>query len=135
MAGVSVRGTVRHPTTTEAEIHSPPTMVDTVIDGEVLPLGLHHIHTIESEPLGRLVMDIHKFSNNIMAETLLKTLGAVAYGPPGTATKGLAQVSRFLQETLDIPLNSYVQVDGSGLSRLSRFFPPPSTRAAEPRTW
>jgi D-alanyl-D-alanine carboxypeptidase/D-alanyl-D-alanine-endopeptidase (penicillin-binding protein 4) len=81
------------------------------------------LYTIRSEPLARLVMDLNKFSNNVMAESILKTMGAVEYGTPGTTTKGLAVVARFLNEDLDAPLNSYIMADGSGLSDLNRFSP------------
>ncbi len=88
-----------------------------------VPPPLTWLYDIESEPLGRLVMDVNKFSNNIMAESLLKTLGAVEYSAPGTAATGLAVVARFLLDELDLPVNSYVQADGSGLSSLNRFAP------------
>jgi D-alanyl-D-alanine carboxypeptidase/D-alanyl-D-alanine-endopeptidase (penicillin-binding protein 4) len=122
-AGVAVGGEARYPTVEEEATIPPPldAMPDDARAG--LPDGLTLLYTIRSEPLARLVMDLNKFSNNVMAETILKTLGAVEYGVPGTTTKGLAAVARFLDEELDTPLNSYIMADGSGLSDLNRFSP------------
>ena len=120
-AGVEVDGVVRYPNTEEMEV-IPISPEATPEDSRVaLPDELTLLYTIRSEPLGRLVMDLNKFSNNVMAETILKTLGAVDYGLPGTTTKGLAVVAKFLDEELGIPLNSYIMADGSGLSDLNRF--------------
>jgi D-alanyl-D-alanine carboxypeptidase/D-alanyl-D-alanine-endopeptidase (penicillin-binding protein 4) len=58
-----------------------------------------------------------------MAETLLRTLGAVEYGAPGTDAKGIAVVTAFLQEQLGITADGFVQADGSGLSAQNRFTP------------
>jgi D-alanyl-D-alanine carboxypeptidase/D-alanyl-D-alanine-endopeptidase (penicillin-binding protein 4) len=123
LAGVAVEGETRYPTTEEEAIIPPPLDVAPDDARAGLPDGLTLLYTIHSEPLARLVMDLNKFSNNVMAETILKTLGAVEYGAPGTTTKGLAVVARFLDEELDTPLNSYIMADGSGLSDLNRFSP------------
>lgn len=122
-AGVELVGRVRYPTADEmTAIQSP---ADAVPDNARLafPEELELLYTIRSEPLGRLVMDLNKFSNNVVAETMLKTLGAIEYGLPGTTTSGLAVVARFLSDELGIALNSYIMADGSGLSDLNRFSP------------
>jgi D-alanyl-D-alanine carboxypeptidase/D-alanyl-D-alanine-endopeptidase (penicillin-binding protein 4) len=120
-AGVEIDGAVRYPSTEEI-VAIPNPLEATPEDSRVaLPEELTLLYTIRSEPLGRLVMDLNKFSNNVMAETILKTLGAVEYGLPGTTTKGLAVVAKFLDEKLGTPLNSYIMADGSGLSDLNRF--------------
>jgi D-alanyl-D-alanine carboxypeptidase/D-alanyl-D-alanine-endopeptidase (penicillin-binding protein 4) len=72
-----------------------------------------------SRPLGALVADVNKFSNNFMAEQLLKTLGARAHGPPGTTEGGLTVVSAFLA-TLGIEPGSYRLQGGSGLGKQNR---------------
>ncbi len=123
LAGVAIDGTVRPPDS--EELSSVASAADT--DPENARFGfsdeLELLYSIDSEPLGRLVFDVNKFSNNVMAETILKTLGAVEYGAPGTATKGLAVVARFRNEVLGTELTGYVQVDGSGLSNLDRVSP------------
>lgn len=123
LAGVAVEGRARRPD--EAELALVPPPVDAVPDRARVgfPEALDLLYTFSSEPLGRLVLDLNKFSNNVVAEVILKTLGAVEFGAPGTTTRGLGVVARFLDEELGIPLNSYVQADGSGLSRLDRFSP------------
>ena len=122
-AGVDVEGRVRAPNAAELESVPPPIDADPENSRVGLSEQLELIYTIHSEPLGRLVLDVNKFSNNVMAETILKTLGAVEYGPPGTATKGLAVVARFRGEILGTPLTAYVQADGSGLSNRNRVTP------------
>lgn len=123
LAGVLIEGDVRRPDAVEQE--AVPAPVDAVPDDarHALPQELELLYTLHSEPLGRVVLDLNKFSNNVVAEALLKTLGAVEYGPPGTATGGRAVVAGFLHDELGMPLDSYVHVDGSGLSRLGRFSP------------
>jgi len=122
-AGVRLRGTVRRPDATELVAVPGPEFRGTGVGRESVPPPLVSLYDIASAPLGRLVMDVNKFSNNVMAETVLRTLGAIEYGAPGTDTKGLAVVTEFLQDQLGVPMNSYVQADGSGLSPQNRFSP------------
>ena len=77
----------------------------------------------KSVPLSAVTRNINKYSNNVMAEAILKTLGAADYGYPGTASKGLAVVAKFRNEALGTSLTNYVQADGSGLSNLNRVSP------------
>lgn len=70
----------------------------------------------ESEPLGVIVRDLNKLSNNFTAEQLLKTLGAKTWGAPGTAQKGLDALSKYLLE-LGVPEGSWSIRNGSGLTR------------------
>lgn len=123
LAGVRVTGVVRRPDAGEAALLAAVEHIDPANGRTGLPAGLNLLYTLHSEPLGRLVLDINKFSNNVMAETILKTLGAVEYGHPGTATKGLALAAKFRNEVLGTELTGYVQADGSGLSRLNRVSP------------
>ena len=122
-AGVDLHGRVRAPNAVELEAVPAPANADPENARLGLPDELELLYTIHSEPLGRLVLDLNKFSNNVMAETMLKTLGAVEYGPPGTATKGLAVVVQFRNDVLKTPLTAYVQADGSGLSNRNRVTP------------
>lgn len=130
-AGVQIEGIVRRPLPDELALVPAPDFSGTTTGLQSVPAPLAGLYAIESEPLGRVVMDVNKFSNNVMAETLVKTMGAVEYGAPGTWTKGLAAMSRVLDEQVGISLNSYVQVDGSGLSRLDRFSPAQVMRLLE----
>jgi len=123
LAGVRLEGRVRLPTDEELQSVVAPEDVDAGNSRIGLPEQLQILYTINSEPLGRLVFDLNKFSNNIMAENILKTLGAAEYGAPGTTTKGLAVIARFRNDVLGTELTGYVQADGSGLSDLNRVSP------------
>jgi D-alanyl-D-alanine carboxypeptidase/D-alanyl-D-alanine-endopeptidase (penicillin-binding protein 4) len=62
------------------------------------------------------VENTNKISDNLSAELLLKTVGAVCCGQPGTAQKGILALKNFLQEA-GIDSFSYYLTDGSGVSR------------------
>jgi D-alanyl-D-alanine carboxypeptidase/D-alanyl-D-alanine-endopeptidase (penicillin-binding protein 4) len=89
-----------------------------VRDGGVPPTAqLVHMH--ESQPLGEIVRDINKFSNNVMARQLYLTLGAHFGGPPASAENALRAVRQWL--TLKNVLAPELVIEnGSGLSRLER---------------
>ncbi|MCS6912127.1 MAG: D-alanyl-D-alanine carboxypeptidase/D-alanyl-D-alanine-endopeptidase [Myxococcales bacterium] len=86
----------------------------------VVPQGAVLLGTHSSPPLGVIVRDINKRSNNFMAEQVLKILGAETGGRPGTWRKGLEAVARFL-EGLGIPPDRYQMTNGSGLYDANRF--------------
>ena len=69
--------------------------------------------------LGEAVRLINKFSNNVMTRQVLLSMGAQAFGPPGTTENGIAAVKAWLAEQkLDEP---GLQLDnGAGLSRDTR---------------
>jgi D-alanyl-D-alanine carboxypeptidase/D-alanyl-D-alanine-endopeptidase (penicillin-binding protein 4) len=83
------------------------------------PPGAREVYVHHSKAMYRIVDDLHKYSNNFVAEQILKTLGAETHGPPGSWGKGLMVVAEVL-ESLGVPRGSYTLVDGSGLSRLNR---------------
>lgn len=87
-------------------------------DGLVPPTAqLVHVH--ESQPLGEIVRDINKFSNNVMARQLYLTLGAELGGPPATTDNALRAVQQWL--ALKKILAPELVIDnGSGLSRAGR---------------
>lgn len=68
-----------------------------------------------SPPLGEIATVMMKVSQNLYAETLLKA-AATAKGGLGTFDGG-HELTRTLLAAWQIPPESYVQVDGSGLSR------------------
>ncbi len=77
------------------------------------------IYEHESPPLAELIGTINKLSNNYMAESLLKTLGAETAAPPGTTAKGAGAVISFLAD-LGVDTGPLVIADGSGLSHDNR---------------
>lgn len=68
-----------------------------------------------SEPLSKIVRILNLYSNNVLAETLLREIGAEVYGTPGTLENGIKAVAKFLEEE-GLPVEQITQVDGSGLS-------------------
>ena len=64
---------------------------------------------------------LNKLSNNFVAETLLKTMGAEARGAPGSFAKGIDVVEDFLAREVGIPRGTYVMKNGSGLNDTNRF--------------
>ena len=83
--------------------------------GEV-PEGTAEIITHVSPPLSRIVWEMNKPSDNLIAELLLKTIGAELRGAPGTAKKGLGAISNLLGE-IGVDRGYYTFADGSGVSR------------------
>ncbi len=69
----------------------------------------------QSPPLSTLAVRLMKISQNLYAETLLKTLAA----GPGTVPTAAAgwSVARTILERWDVPPGSLIQRDGSGLTR------------------
>ena len=97
------------------------------IDGKVKtgpadPQQTQLVYTHWSQPLADTISTLNKYSNNFMAEQLLKTLGAEVSGAPGTWQKGNAAVGAFLTE-IGVPADSFVLANGSGLNDTNRLTP------------
>lgn len=88
----------------------------------VVPEGARALAESESKPLSEIVADLNKVSNNFIAEQLLKSMGALTQGAPGTVGKGIVAVASVM-ESFGIPPTAYVLADGSGLSRSNRLSP------------
>jgi D-alanyl-D-alanine carboxypeptidase/D-alanyl-D-alanine-endopeptidase (penicillin-binding protein 4) len=58
-----------------------------------------------------------KTSDNLTGELLVKTMGYVTAGPPGTWDKGLRAIRIFLQKEVGIDTTTLKIADGSGVSR------------------
>lgn len=72
-----------------------------------------------SEPLGYVVRDINKWSNNLMARQLLLTLAAEKQTFPATEAKGAAVIKDWLSaKNINAP-ELFIE-NGSGLSRIER---------------
>ncbi|MGB3532323.1 MAG: D-alanyl-D-alanine carboxypeptidase/D-alanyl-D-alanine-endopeptidase [Microcoleaceae cyanobacterium] len=78
-------------------------------------LGLKELAYVESPPISELIQEVNLESNNVFAGALLQTLG-VRKNPQDTVTGGLNQIQQTLTQW-GINPDSYVLVDGSGLSR------------------
>lgn len=68
-----------------------------------------------SHPLDSIVSQINKLSDNLAAELLLKTVGSVRMGIPGSATSGLAVVKEYLTG-IGLDTSQMILKDGSGVS-------------------
>ena len=79
------------------------------------PLPRTAIVESQSPPLREIATTMMKVSQNLYAETLLKAVGA-AGGSTGTASAGRAAAQKIF-EAWGVQPDSYVQADGSGLSR------------------
>jgi D-alanyl-D-alanine carboxypeptidase/D-alanyl-D-alanine-endopeptidase (penicillin-binding protein 4) len=83
-----------------------------------VPAGARLIAAQESPPLGVLIRDINKFSNNVMTQQLFLTMGA-ASGEPGNQARGGAAI-RNLLSARGIAAPGLVLENGCGLSRIER---------------
>ena len=72
-----------------------------------------------SVPLGQIVININKFSNNVMSRNLLLTLAAEHNGAPAKPEQGVAVVQRWLN-TRGLKLKALNMVNGAGLTRQAR---------------
>lgn len=72
-----------------------------------------------SEPLGYVVRDINKWSNNLMARQLLLTIAAEKLSPPATEAKGGKAIQSWLSAK-GLNFKELVIENGSGLSRVER---------------
>ena len=70
----------------------------------------------DSAPLAHVLREMNKLSDNFVAETVLKTLGAETRGTPGPATwaDGTRAVQTYLA-TIGLPAGAYRADNGSGL--------------------
>ena len=91
-----------------------------IVKGTVPP-GARLIHVDASPRLTRITSDLNHFSNNFIAETLVKTIAAEATGEPGSFATGLAIVREFLETEVGLEPGSYVYGNGSGLNDVNRF--------------
>lgn len=78
------------------------------------------LYTHLSEPLFVILKELNTYSNNVIAEQVLKTIAAETYGKPGTHEHGLQMNQMFLHR-LGIDTAQLHLADGSGLSRENRF--------------
>lgn len=71
----------------------------------------------KSKPLHDLLKIMLKKSDNMIADTVFRTIGRDYYGVPGTWRSGSDAVRQVLKQKAGIDLGNTVMVDGSGLSR------------------
>ena len=92
----------------------------TVVKMTPAPPGLVELAAVESPPLAQLLVETNRESNNIYAETLLKTLGVTQTASNQDATaSGIAAIKATLTP-LGVNAAGYSMVDGSGLASRNR---------------
>jgi serine-type D-Ala-D-Ala carboxypeptidase/endopeptidase (penicillin-binding protein 4) len=79
------------------------------------------LYVAQSDTFDIVLKRLNKLSNNFVAETLLKAMGAELRGAPGTFQKGIEVVEAFLERDVGIPRGTYVMKNGSGLNDTNRF--------------
>lgn len=73
----------------------------------------------QSDPLGYVIRDINKWSNNLMARQLLLTIAAERHSTPATEAKGFAAIKTWLFAK-GMAFDELIVENGSGLSRVER---------------
>lgn len=71
----------------------------------------------QSVPLHDLLHQMLKKSDNMIADTVFRTIGHQRFGVPGTWRAGSDAVRQILRQKAGVDLGNSIQVDGSGLSR------------------
>jgi serine-type D-Ala-D-Ala carboxypeptidase/endopeptidase (penicillin-binding protein 4) len=84
-----------------------------------LPENAEPLLSFEGEPLGLIIRDLNKYSNNFIAEQLTKALGAQFRGRPGSWSSGIDVIREHLQGAGVIGAETVI-ADGSGLSPRNR---------------
>jgi len=87
-----------------------------------VPLGAASVSSRASLPLKAILARLNKPSDNLIAELLLKTLGAKIKGK-GTTAAGREVEMEFLKNEVGADIGEIAIVDGSGLSRLNYVSP------------
>ncbi len=93
--------------------------LDGIVKEGSVPTSAREILNFASLPLWQVIWGMNKFSNNFVADQVLKKLGAEAWGPPGTMDKGIKALADTLED-IGIAPKSYTIIDGSGLTRKTR---------------
>ncbi len=113
---VRYAGAVFHKQLIAHGISSPPPRSGKAAPSDVL------VSRFEGKPLSAIVQLFMKYSNNGIAESLIKSIGHRAQGEPGSWANGTAAARRQLI-ALGLSPESFSLIDGSGLSRENRVTP------------
>jgi serine-type D-Ala-D-Ala carboxypeptidase/endopeptidase (penicillin-binding protein 4) len=83
----------------------------------VAPSDRTILATAESKQLSLIVADMMKWSNNYVADMLVKNLSAEAGDKPATTAKGLARVRSHIEKTAGLKAGDYEFINGAGFTR------------------
>ena len=79
-------------------LHQAGVQVTGKVKRGLVPEGATLVVDHESPPLGEILRGLNKFSNNFIAEQILKTLAAQFMGEPGTTENGVLLLQDYMQE-------------------------------------
>lgn len=91
-----------------------------VVRAGLKPKTARALATSESKPLSQIVADMAKWSNNYVAEMLVKALAAESGEQPATMATGLVQVRKFLQN-IGFKQDQFIFENAAGFTRKNRF--------------
>jgi D-alanyl-D-alanine carboxypeptidase/D-alanyl-D-alanine-endopeptidase (penicillin-binding protein 4) len=86
------------------------------------PAAAHVLASVDSKPVSSIISDMAKFSNNYVAEMLVKNLAAENGTQPASMSDGLAIVNKFLEST-GLKKGEYSFTNASGFTRENKFKP------------
>ncbi len=82
------------------------------------PAGAVTVSRHVSKPLSEIVVDLNKWSDNLIAECLLRTIGSVKKDS-GSISSGRSAAYEFFEKRVGMDMGGVDMADGSGLSRLN----------------
>ncbi len=88
----------------------------------VTPLDAQVVASVDSKPLSLIIADMSKWSNNFVAEMLVKNLAAEAGVLPATMAAGMLQLQKFL-DAIGFKRGDYQFINASGFSRGNKMSP------------
>ncbi len=71
----------------------------------------------ESKSVSQIVADMMKWSNNFVADMLVKNLSAEAGDKPATTAKGMQRVRAYIEKSAGLKPNEYELINGAGFTR------------------
>ena len=87
------------------------------------PANRQILATVESKALSQIVADMLKWSNNYVADMLVKNLSAEAGDKPATTSKGMARVRSYLETKAGFKAGDYEFINGAGFTRENSLSP------------
>jgi D-alanyl-D-alanine carboxypeptidase/D-alanyl-D-alanine-endopeptidase (penicillin-binding protein 4) len=114
---------------TGAAVDSPILYALTVLKETLTSIAGDTLFVHRSPELGEIVRAMNKDSRNLIAETVLRTLGKGA-NTGGNARSGLG-AARLEWAAMNLDTNAIYMVDGSGLSRYNRLTPATTVKLLE----
>jgi D-alanyl-D-alanine carboxypeptidase/D-alanyl-D-alanine-endopeptidase (penicillin-binding protein 4) len=88
-----------------------------------VPDGARLVHVDHSPRLNKVIADLNHYSNNFIAETVVKTVAAETIGRPGTFNDGLTAIRGWLETEAGFIPGTYTYGNGSGLNDVNRISP------------